>query len=184
MQKRFEGISVQCDWVRQPSFFTALKGTKKGENVARKSKYEEYVKPLLPQITEWARSGATVEEIATACGVAKSTFCDYQNKYSELSDALRTGRQQVILNIKASLYKKAIGYDYEEKRGVQKDGKTVSVEVYKRHCPPDTTAAAMMLRNLDEEWRDRDKVQTDFKEKEIEIKKAMAQANSFEDLKL
>ena len=148
--------------------------------MARKSKYETYVKPLLPNITEWARSGATLKEIATACGVAESTFCDYQNKYPELTEALRVGRQNVVLEIKAALYKKAIGFEYEEKRGIQKDGKTVSVEVYKRYSPPDTTAAAMMLRNLDEEWRDKDKVQTDFKHKEIEIKEALAKANSFD----
>lgn len=152
--------------------------------MANKSKYETYVKPLLPKITEWAKAGATVAEIAKACGVATSTFCDYQNKHSELSEALRTGRQQVVLEIKAALYKKATGFEYEEKRGIQKDGKTVSVEVYKRYSPPDVTAAAMMLRNLDKEWLDKDQTQTDFKKSEIEIKKALAQANSFDDLKL
>ena len=152
--------------------------------MGNKSKYNEYVKPLLPKITEWAGSGATLEEIATACGVAVSTFCDYKKKYPELSKALRVGRQKVVLEIKASLYKKAVGFEYEEKRGIQKDGKTVSVEVYKRYSPPDVTAAAMMLRNLDKEWLDKDQTQTDFKKSEIEIKKALAQANSFDDLKL
>ena len=146
----------------------------------RKGKYETYVKPLLPQITKWAKSGATVKEIARACGVATSTFCDYQNKYPELTEALRTGRQTVVLEIKASLYKKAIGFEYEEKRGIQKNGETVSVEVYKRYSPPDVTAAAMMLRNLDKDWRDKDQTQTDFKKKEIDIKEAMAKANSFD----
>ena len=152
--------------------------------MGNKSKYHTYVKPLLPEITKWASSGATLEEMAKACGVAVSTFCDYQKKYPELSEALRTGRQTVVLEIKAALYKKAIGFEYEEKRGIQKDGKTVSVEVYKRYSPPDVTAAAMMLRNLDKDWLDKDQTQTDVKKSELEIKKALAQANCFDDLKL
>lgn len=146
----------------------------------RKSKYDEYVKPHLEQITEWSRSGATEKEISTALGVALSTFSDYKNKYSELSDALRAGRQTVILNVKAALYKKAIGFEYEEKRGVKKGDKVVSTEIYKRYSPPDTIAAAMLLRNYDDEWRDKDSVQTDFKRQEIEIKKALAEANNFD----
>ena len=146
----------------------------------RKSKYDSYVQPHLKQIAEWKRSGATDEEIAVALGVAVSTFSDYKNKYSELSEALRAGKQTVILNVKAALYKKAIGFEYEEKRGVKKGDKIVSTEIYKKYSPPDTTAAAMLLRNYDEAYRDKDSVQTDFKRQEIEIKKALAEASNFD----
>lgn len=145
----------------------------------RKSKYDSYVRPHLKQITEWARSGATEKEISDALGVALSTFSEYKKQYSELSEALRAGRQTVILNVKAALYKKAIGFEYEEKRGVKKGDKVVSTEIFKRYSPPDTTAAAMLLRNYEEDWRDKDSVQTDFKRQEIEIKKALAEANNF-----
>lgn len=145
----------------------------------RKSKYDEYVKPYLAQIAEWKKSGATDKEISDALGVALSTFSEYKNQYSELSDALRTGKQTVILNVKAALYKKAIGFEYEEKRGIKKGDKVVSTEIFKRYSPPDTTAAAMLLRNYDDEYRDKDSAQTDFKRQEIEIKKALAEANNF-----
>lgn len=145
----------------------------------RKSKYDEHVKPYLNQIAEWKKSGATDKEISDALGIALSTFSEYKNQYSELSDALRTGKQTVILNVKAALYKKAIGFEYEEKRGVKKGDKVVSTEIFKRYSPPDTTAAAMLLRNYDDEYRDKDSAQTDFKRQEIEIKKALAEANNF-----
>jgi hypothetical protein len=96
-----------------------------------------------------------------------------------LSDALRTGKKTVVLNVKAALYKKAIGFEYEEMEGIKKEGKVVSTKIVKRYAPPDTTAAAMILRNYDEEYRDKDSVQTDFKRQEIEIKKALAEANNF-----
>ena len=141
----------------------------------RKSKYDEYVKPKLEEIKKWAESGATEKEICTALGIALSTFYDYKNKYSELSNALRTGRQNVVLEIKAALYKKATGFEYEERRGVQKDGKVYNMEIYKRYSPPDTTAAAMLLRNYDTEWKDKDAITTDLKQQEIELRKAMSE---------
>ena len=146
----------------------------------RKSRYDEFVKPHLNQITEWARSGATEKEMCDALGVAQSTFYEYKKQFSELSNALRTGRQTVILNVKAALYKKAIGFEYEEMEGVKKEGKVVSTRIFKRYSPPDTTAAAMLLRNYEEEWRDKDYVQTDLTRQEIEIKKALAEANNFD----
>lgn len=148
-------------------------------DVGRKSKYDEYVKPYLKQITEWAKSGATEKEICFALGISQSTFYEYKKQFSELSNALRIGRQKVILDVKAALYKRAIGFEYEEKRGVRKGDKVVSTEIYVKYAPPDTTAAAMLLRNYEEQWRDKDSVQTDFKRQEIEIKKALAEANNF-----
>lgn len=147
----------------------------------RKCKYDEYVKPMLQQIESWARSGATEEEICTALGIAKSTFYDYKNKYSELSRALRVGRQSVVLDIKAALLKKALGFEYQEKRGYKKPGEPiVTTDIFQRYSPPDPTAATMLLRNYDPEWRDKDAATTDFKAQELEIKKALAEANNFD----
>lgn len=145
----------------------------------RKSKYEEVVAPRLKDIENWARSGATEKEICKALGIALSTFYDYKSKYSELSSALHVGRQNVVLEIKAALLKKALGFEYEEKRGVQKNGQTTNVEIYKKYSPPDTTAAAMLLRNYDEEWKDKDTITNDLKQQEIDLRKQMAEFKEF-----
>ena len=63
---------------------------------------------------------------------------------------------------------------------MKKEGKVVSTRIFKRYSPPDTTAAAMLLRNYEEEWRDKDSVQTDLTRQEIEIKKSLAEANNFD----
>lgn len=146
----------------------------------RKPKYDSYIKPHLEKIKDWAAAGATEREICDALGVSVSAFNDYKNKYSELSDALRTGRQNVVLNIKAALYKRALGFDYEEKIGRNSEKNGVSTEIYQRYAPPDTTAAAMLLRNYDKTWRDKDKQTADFKAQELEIKKALAESNNFD----
>lgn len=38
----------------------------------------------------------------------------------------------------------------------------------------------MLLRNYCEDWRDKDSVTMDFKKQELEIKKALAEANNFD----
>ena len=146
----------------------------------RKPKYDSYIKPHLEKIKDWAAAGATEREICDALGVSVSAFNDYKNKYSELSDALRAGRQNVVLNIKAALYKRALGFNYEEKIGRNSEKNGVSTEIYQRYAPPDTTAAAMLLRNYDKSWRDKDKQTADFKAQELEIKKALAESNNFD----
>lgn len=153
-----------------------MAGSKRG----RKNKYAEYVQPMIPKIIEWTKSGATEKEICTALGVAVSSFNEYKNQYSELSEALRTGRQNVVLDIKAALLKRALGFEYEERKGTKKGDGMANVEVYKRYMPPDTTAAAMLLRNYDAEWRDRDNLTSDLKQQEMELRKALAEANNFD----
>ena len=149
----------------------------------RKGKYNDYVKPRLEEIRRWASAGATEKEICVALGVSVSSFNEYKNKYSELSETLRTGRQTVVLNIKAALYNRAIGMTYEEKVGRESEKNGVSTEIYQRFAPPDTTAAAMLLRNYDKDWRDKDKQTADFKAQELKIRKALAESSNF-DFKL
>lgn len=145
----------------------------------RKSKYHDYVKPRLADIKKWSAAGATEFEICTALGVSVSSFNEYKNKFPELMDTLRAGRQNVVLEVKAALYKKAVGFNYEEKVGRTK-GEDIVTEIYQRYSPPDTTACAMMLRNYSEEWRDKDKLSNDFRRQEIAIKKALAESNNFD----
>lgn len=150
----------------------------------RKSKYDECVKPYIADIKKAVESGATLDEIAVALGISKSTLCTYKNEKKELSDAFARGRAYIVFDIKAALLKKALGYDYEEEKRVgrkDKEGENiVLVEKYKRHQPPSETAAAMLLRNYDENWLDKDNVSTQLRQQELNLKKAVAKANNFD----
>jgi hypothetical protein len=55
-----------------------------------------------------------------------------------------------------------------------------AIEEYKKHQPPSETAAAMLLRNYDKEWLDRDSISTDLKQQKLELEKAIAAANNFD----
>lgn len=150
----------------------------------RKSKYDTHIKPHLKTIEEAVKKGATVKEVADALGVAESTLNKYKAEKTELSAAFTCGRAHIIIEIRGALLKKALGYEYEEEKRVgRKDGNgenIVVVEKYKKHQPPSETAAAMLLRNYDENWLDKDNATTQLKQQEFELRKAIADSNNFD----
>lgn len=152
--------------------------------MGRPSRYESEIKPHIEEIKEAVQAGATVEEIAEAFGMAVSTIHKYKKEKKELKDAFARGRKQVVFKIKAALLKKALGFDYEEEKRVgrkDKEGENIIlIEKYKRYSAPSETAAAMLLRNLDENWRDNDKSSADLRKQEAVLRKAIAEANNFD----
>ena len=152
--------------------------------MSRPSKYDTEVKPHIAEIEKAVQAGATVKEIAEAFGIAESSIHKYKAQHAEFSAAFARGRARVVFDIKAALLKKALGFEYEEEKRVgRKDGKgenIVAVEKYRRYCPPSETAAAMLLRNYDAEWRDNDSATARLKQQEMELKKSIADANNFD----
>lgn len=155
--------------------------------MGRPSKYETEIKPHIEEIRKAVAAGATVEEIAKAFGIAESTLYKYKTEKKELKEAFARGRVNVVFDIKAALLKKALGFEYEEEKVVAKKDKegnnVVLIETYKRQCLPSETAAAMLLRNYDPNWRDNDNSTAELKRQEADLRKAIAEANNF-DLKI
>lgn len=152
--------------------------------MGRPSRYDAEIKPHIEQIKKAVEAGATVEEIAKAFGIAVSTLHKYKSEKKELKDAFARGRAEVVFDIKAALLKKALGFEYEEEKRVgrkDKDGENIIlVEKYKKYSAPSETAAAMLLRNYDENWRDNDKASAEIRRQETDLRKAIAEANNFD----
>lgn len=144
----------------------------------RPGKYEAVVKPRLDDIKKWAISGCTNKEIAAALGIAVSTFCEYMNKFSELRDSVESQRIAGVPEVKLALYRKAIGFKYEEtkkvKRKDENGDEVITIEITEKQSLPDSNAIAMYLRNYDKEWRDKDAITNEFKKMELELKKTAA----------
>lgn len=131
----------------------------KRDNGGRPSKYETHVKPYLKQIEQWVRNGLTEEEIAMKCNVAYSTFREYKKQYSALADALKSNRELADLEVEAALFKRAIGYEYNEVTKELVNGELVVTKVVTKQVPPDTTAQIFWLKNRKPDvWRDRHEV--------------------------
>lgn len=62
--------------------------------MARPGKYEEWLQPeKLDQITNWAANGLNNEQIAESMGIDVRTLYDWQSKFDQFSQALKSGRK-------------------------------------------------------------------------------------------
>lgn len=139
--------------------------------MAQKGKYETHVKPRLKEVAEWYEF-YTEGQIAKKLGITQRTFTNYKKDHAELQEALISGRDALITDLKKSLKQKAKGFVYKEtKRTIREiDGKrTVLVEEYERYALPDTGAIHLLLKNLDETWRNDDKATMDIKRGQLEL---------------
>ena len=82
-----------------------------------KGKYQEWLEPEgLLLLEGWARDGLTDEQLAEKIGVSTSTLYDWKAKYSEISEALKKGKEVVDIQVENALLKRALGYEYTEER--------------------------------------------------------------------
>lgn len=123
-----------------------------------RGKFKEWLEEeKLALITGWARAGLTDEQISKNMGIAYSTLREWKKKYPAISASLKKGKEVVDFEVENALYKRAIGYEYEEEKTYiqEVDGKvTKKKEIIKRHVPGDTTAQIFWLKNRKpKEWR-------------------------------
>lgn len=146
-----------------------------------KSKYETHVRPNLDKVREWVENGATDEEVAKALRISMASLYSYKAKHKEFLEAFTRARTKIVIDIKNALLKKALGFEYVEERRIGKKDKNgeniITVEKYKRYCPPSETAAAMLLRNYDETWSDSDNATAKLKKQAQDLKQAIAETN-------
>ena len=128
-----------------------------------RGKYEYWLtKDGLLLIEGWKRDGLSDEQVARNMGCSRSTLNVWRDKYPDISDALKKGREVVVREIENALIKRARGYDYEETteelKFNRKTGRQelVVTKRVKKHMAPDTGAAAFVLKNLKPDvWKDR-----------------------------
>ena len=146
----------------------------------RPSKYETNVKPRFNEILEWLQSGATEKEVAENLGVHKSVFCKYKNQYKELNDLCKNARKKPVQEIKAALYKRAIGFNYTETKLTEDSEGNWKKETYTKAALPDPTAAMMLLKHWDkdEEWTS-DPASLKLKKEELEVKKKQLESEEW-----
>lgn len=59
----------------------------------------------------WARDGLTDEQLAEKIGINRATLYDWKKKYSDISDALKKGKEIVDYEVENALLNKALGGD-------------------------------------------------------------------------
>ena len=101
----------------------------------RPSKFKPEFKEQAAKLAEF---GLTDKQMASYFNVTEQTFNNWKNDFPDFFDALKDSKEYADAQVEASLFKKATGYDKDDK-----------------HYPPDTTACIFWLKNRkSEEWRD------------------------------
>lgn len=150
--------------------------------MGRKDRYTEQVQPRLSEIPEMVGT-MTEEQIAKQLGISRRSFERYKQQHEELRAALKKGREDLVRDLKMTLKRKAKGFFYTEKkttvRDSEREGKTVTVETFEKYAQPDTGAIHLLLKNLDETWRNDDRETMDLKRQRLEMEKEKNEANNW-----
>ncbi|MBQ3161068.1 MAG: hypothetical protein IJC04_02955 [Oscillospiraceae bacterium] len=132
-----------------------------------KGKYEQWLtEEGLLQLEAWARNGLTDEQIAANMGIAIRTLYEYKDRYPQIMQSLKRGKEVVDIQVENALLKRALGYTYKETtREAQFNPQTEQYEMVvtkevTKEVVPDTTAQIFWLKNRKpEEWRDKKDVE-------------------------
>lgn len=129
------------------------------------AKYDEWItEDGLIKLEGMARDGLTDEQIAQNIGIARSTLNVWKNRFVDISDSLKRGKEVIDRQVENALLKRALGYEYEEvKMVVEKDEKgneKKRQEKVIKKVVPDVTAQIFWLKNRKpNEWRDKQQVE-------------------------
>lgn len=114
---------------------------------------------------DWAWSlairGATDQEIADAFGVSRRTIIRWREQHATFEEAIMRGKAGADAKVEKSLFRRALGYDYEEKETViemDKNGNQKPAKVRRKtvHVPAEVGAMCFWLKNRNpDEWADR-----------------------------
>ena len=134
-----------------------------------KGKYEYWLTDDgLLLLRSWTRKGLTDDQIAKKIDISCSTLYEWKKKYSEISEALKRGKEVVDFEVENALLSKALGITkiiqkpIKIKEVLYDNGKRISEKESIVYCdeeiyiPPDTTAQIFWLKNRQyESWRDK-----------------------------
>ena len=121
-----------------------------------KGKYQKWLtKDGRLLLEAWARDGLTDEQIAYNCGINVATLYVWKNRFPEISEALKKGKEVVDVEVENALLKRAKGFAYlEEKQEIDAAGRRTVTKTVKQ-VAPDVGAAVFWLKNRKPSiWRD------------------------------
>lgn len=146
----------------------------------RPSKYDTMVLPRFAEIEKWLSLGATDKEIAENLGINKATIIDYKKRFPEFSELIKNGRLKPIQDIKASLYRKAVGFNYQESEETTDSDGNWRKRVMTKYCPPDPASAMILLKHWDKdtEWTN-DPATLRLRKEELDIRKKELESNKW-----
>jgi hypothetical protein len=128
----------------------------------RAKAWESKIKPNLDKIRKLRQKGFTEKQCAEAIGIGYSTLMKHKNLHIELVEVLNKSKDELVLNLEDTLFKKALGGHtvkktkrkwYEDENG-NRTGSEVTEET--SIAEPDLGALVFALTNLKPEfWKNK-----------------------------
>lgn len=143
-------------------------------------KYERQVLPHLDEIAEWYQE-LTEAQIAAKLGISLNSLTNYKRAHEEFRKCFEQGREILVSELKNNLKRKAQGFYYTEVTKTylkDEDGNitgTIKIEERQKYAQPDTGAIHLLLKNLDENWRNDDAPTMELKRERLLLDKAKAE---------
>lgn len=106
-------------------------------------------------VRQWRREGLTIEEIAHKyIGVGETTLSRWRHESEDFENALRIGQDQANALVEESLFKRALGYDYDEDTWELVEGEMRKVKTIRKHVSPDVKAClSWLFSRRPDRWR-------------------------------
>jgi hypothetical protein len=112
----------------------------KGRPTKYKKEYNELAYKL-------ALLGATDKEMSDILNVSESTLNLWKQKEPEFSESIKKGKVEADAEIAQSLYKRALGYTYEEEKTEQLTNGKKRITIICKEVPADIAAINIWLKN-------------------------------------
>lgn len=122
---------------------------------------EWITKEGLIRIQGWARDGLSDEQVAANMGISRSTLNAWKKKFPDISDTLKKGKDIADREVENALFKRAVGYEFDEvTEELMDSGELRVTKMIRKQVAPDTGAAAFWLKNRKPDvWRDKQEVE-------------------------
>lgn len=115
----------------------------------------------LAELTEMARSGKTLSEIAKHYGIVRKTFYEWSKKHPEINSALAEGKTAADEKVEMSLYDCCFGHMEKEITVEQDaDGNVIKRVIKQKYIPPNVVAIQYWLANrTNGKWKARQQLE-------------------------
>lgn len=105
-------------------------------------------------VEAYAEEEYTYQKIADRLAIDVDTLKEWRRLHPDFSAALERGKERALAGVVRSLYKRALGYDYEQTELVGKKNAEGGVSAKQmttrsKHVPPDVAAIMCILTNRD-----------------------------------
>lgn len=146
--------------------------------MARPDKFVTHVLPHFDEIKQMCLT-MTEAQIAETLGVSYSAWKRYKSRSEQLRSVLKKGREDLVMELRSALIKRAKGFEYTETRITEEAGKVTKTETCTKYYPPDVAALNLALKNYDKDNWANDPQMIRIRERELDLQERKIEAGEW-----